>query len=217
MKDDQLPNIKEMLQFYEYVRHNKKIILNIEPKTNEIVNEVLYLSVQQDINLGFDPLKGLEPTRKTRKVFESKYLSDFLNDYSFFSVPYGPTHYSTHSHSQLDVVIVDSSDKTHSFSKSPVPFAAGHCLVTVYYQFSNLNKIPHNITYRNFTNCDHTSLANDLSSLLSVKLPSIRASLGNDFTPEPAPSDLDSDLSIFYECITKTLDVHAPLVTKRIV
>ncbi|KYN00511.1 hypothetical protein ALC62_08708, partial [Cyphomyrmex costatus] len=102
--------------------------------------------------------------------FESKYLSDFLNDYSFFSVPYGPTHYSTHSHSQLDVVIVDSSDKIHNFSKSSVPFAAGHCLVTVYYQFSNLNKIPHNITYRNFVNCNHTSLANDLSSLLSVKL-----------------------------------------------
>ncbi|KYN01441.1 hypothetical protein ALC62_07763, partial [Cyphomyrmex costatus] len=38
--------------------------------TNTYSYIVLYLSVQQDINLGFDPLKGLEPTRlgKTRIV-----------------------------------------------------------------------------------------------------------------------------------------------------
>ena len=43
-------------------------------------------------------------------TFDSKYLKDFIYDYSLFSVPFGPTHHSFSS-SQIDVMIVDSGVK----------------------------------------------------------------------------------------------------------
>jgi len=146
--------------------------------------------------------------------FESNHLKNLVSDYSLFSVPFGSTHYSGQSHSQLDVIIVDSCNKIKRFCKSSSPFAAGHCLVSICYQFSNLHRIPQTITYRNFTNCDYLALTNDLTAQLSLKMPNL-PTLNRDHPIYNVESnELTASLTAFYETVSGVLNSHAPLVTE---
>ncbi|KYN11481.1 hypothetical protein ALC57_16361 [Trachymyrmex cornetzi] len=140
--------------------------------------------------------------------FESNYIKNFICEYSLFSVPFGSTHHS--GFSQLDVMIVDSSNKVKSFAKSLTPFAVGHHIISICYEFHNLNRTPQIITYRDFSNCDHDALANDLIAVFRIRLSNLLI-LSNIH-----PIELTNSLNIFYDCINETLNAHAPYITKRI-
>ena len=41
LRDDKLPSMKEILQFYEFSRHDKKSSKKIEPKTSDIIDTLI--------------------------------------------------------------------------------------------------------------------------------------------------------------------------------
>ena len=197
--------------------HNILIIIIYRRPEGHLLSEFLdkfnsYVSIFKNIiitgDLNFDLLNN---------SFESNYLQNFITDYSLFSVPFGPTHYSGLACSQLDVMIVDSSAKIVAFSKSSSPFAAGHCLISIQYQFDNLSRPQQTVTYRDFANCDYLSLSNDLVAHLRLKLSNLSPSETGNRASYLDPSEPTNSLKVLYDYLTSTLNTHAPFVTKQIV
>lgn len=134
--------------------------------------------------------------------FEAKYLQDFIFSHSLYLIPYGNTHHTGSSDSWLDVVIVNSSQKIHSYVKSSAPFIAGHDLLEFQYKLLTPSRPTRLRKCRNFRNCDSIALKNDLCSIVTI-------------SPSDSSSDINKQAEFLCTSIVHVLDTHAPLITRE--
>lgn len=143
-------------------------------------------------------------------TFESSFLQNFITDHSLYLVPTEPTHHTSNSQSQLDVIITDSKAKIVGCYQSQAPFIAGHDLLAITYNIQTIKTSPRLITFRNFANCDCASLANSVTSFLQ------EIDVGPTDLAPLGTMPIDTLISRFYTGITAALDLHAPITTKQV-
>ena len=79
-----------------------------------------------------------------------------------------------------------------------------------------LSKLSPTVTI-DFANCDYLSLSNDLVAHLRLKLSNLSPSETGNRASYLDPSEPTNSLKVPYDCLTSTLNIHAPFVTKQIV
>lgn len=142
--------------------------------------------------------------------FESSFLRNFIADHSLYLIPYGPTHHTANSQTQIDVIIIDSETKISNYYQSQTPFIAGHDLIAVSYAISSFRFSQKTVTSRNFKNCDPTALAHSIESYLRG-VPACHAGLESSTSVS-----VDELVSSLYSSLTTALDEHAPFTTRQV-
>lgn len=138
--------------------------------------------------------------------FESGYLKELLYSLSLYPVPSDATHHTEHSHTLLDIFIIDSSDKVIDFQKSETPFINGHDLIELTYELV-LPAIPTKkierrcIKYFN----DRDYLVTLGSLLLSPMELEVISQNGSE--------QVDTLISSLEDALITALDRHAPIKT----
>ncbi|XP_068990040.1 uncharacterized protein [Neodiprion pinetum] len=135
--------------------------------------------------------------------FEARYLHEFIFSHSLFLVPHGNTHHTSHSESWLDVAIIDSSENLLSFTKTETPLIAGHDLIELNYKLFIPQPAVNVKKYRDFGNCDVSTLSDTLKHNLSN--PVLESAV--------CPNEL---ASVLCESILDALNCHAPVVPREI-
>ena len=146
-----------------------------------------------------------------RSGYEAEYLRNFAGSFALHIIPSGPTYHTSHSDSLLDVVITDDAKKVKSFSKSHVPFIAGHDIIRFEYVIRDSQSSNRYIFRRNFKNFVNADFCNTVQSRV------------NDITTVSLPacenenkSDLDRYVSHIANIILFSLDQHTPLRKLRV-
>lgn len=94
--------------------------------------------------------------------FDAEYHSNFFFAYNLQIVPYSATHHTATSHTWLDLFVVDDVSKVLSSYQSSVPFAGGHELIAINYNFKTAPFIPRSFSFRNFINFDSNAFLEEL-------------------------------------------------------
>ena len=89
--------------------------------------------------------------------YQSNQLHTFINDYSLYLVPTGPSFHLIGYESWLDVAIVSDQSKITSYSRT-VNFSSNHDLLTIELPFSVPKEIHTTNQCRDWRNCDYGSL-----------------------------------------------------------
>lgn len=137
-------------------------------------------------------------------TYTANHLRDFITEASLYCVPYGATFHKNNCDSWLDVILLDSASKLVSYVKSDSPYIDGHDYLFCQYDLNYLKPAPKIITYRNLRSCDHQALSTSLMNSLRVE----NSVLEN--------SDPNNSLSIFKTEVLSSLDLHAPLLTRKV-
>ncbi|XP_044597348.1 uncharacterized protein LOC123273929 [Cotesia glomerata] len=135
---------------------------------------------------------------------QSNHLKSFISESGLYCIPYGPTFHTTETESWLDVIIIDNEDKLGRYSKSSLPFIGGHDYLLCEYRLESPIKYDKKVEFRDFRNCNHAALANDLNSKLNQ--------ININFE-EADPNDLTS---YFNKSIIASLNNFAPLTEKKL-
>ena len=95
-------------------------------------------------------------------------LVSLIHEHGFFNIPFGATHHVTNAGTWLDLIIVDSSDKVSSFTKSQAPFICNHDYLLLDYKLITKNAIATTIRTRDFRNFDQAQFSWKLKTLIDT-------------------------------------------------
>lgn len=148
---------------------------------------------------------------------DSDFFLNLLHEYSLTLVPSDPTHHtfpkdSPHTHTWLDLFIVRSLKLVRSYSKSVIPFAAGHDLISLEYNLPSLHSAPRIIFSRNLAHLDFKLLCENLESALKLSIPAeptIPTITNPDYVHIVRPTVSDLALLITTETLS-CYDTQAP-------
>ncbi|XP_057329879.1 uncharacterized protein LOC130670488 [Microplitis mediator] len=135
----------------------------------------------------------------------TNHLKNFIAESSLYCISFSATFHKNNCDSWLDVNLLDNESKLASYTKSDSLFIDGHDYLFCQYLISNSNHLEKKIAFRNLKSCDHIALSNSLAKSLNV---------GNSVFERLDPIKL---LDLFKTEILSTLDVFAPVITKKIV
>lgn len=136
--------------------------------------------------------------------YKSKYLRDFANSLAFEIIPSQATYHTSHSDSLLDVVLVDSLQKIHSFSKSASPFINGHDLLEFEYKFEIADRSERTISRRNFKRFNEAEYCTAVRDRVS------KLNLQNTISCTSI-SELNNYTALVTSAILEPLDASAPI------
>ncbi|CAG5078932.1 Protein of unknown function, partial [Cotesia congregata] len=169
---------------------------------NSLKVKVLHTSTAEDINSPEFMILDITMTTGSHLLLSCVYrrpnghtlcnyinFKTFIYESSLFCVPFETTHHTRNHDSWLD---------------SDAPFIAGHDYLYCEYLLNPPKSTDKLITFRNFKNCDHISLSNALTKILKCS---------DDFINNSDPNEL---LEYFLKNVLDTLDVYAPIVTRKI-
>lgn len=134
----------------------------------------------------------------------SNHLQSFISESGLYCVPYGPTFHTTETESWLDVIIIDNEDKLVRYSKSSLPFIGGHDYLLCEYRLEPPIKYDKKVKFRDFRNCNHVALADDLNNKL------------NQININFEEADPNNLISYFNESIIASLNNFAPFTEKKL-
>ena len=132
-------------------------------------------------------------------------LVSLINEHGFFNIPFGATHHVTDAGTWLDLIIVDSSDKVFSFTKSAAPFICNHDYLLLDYKLITNNAIATVTRTRDFRNFDQAKFSLKLKTLVDT------SAFNNYLNTDP-----NQLLNIFQNASLLTLDEMAPFADKII-
>lgn len=155
----------------------------------------LYKNILITGNLNCNLLKTERP---------DEHLESFISESSLYCIPFGSTFYTTEVDSWLDVIIIDNLDKLNSYVKSASPFVGGHDYLYCNYKLEQKPTYEKLVTFRDFKNCDHDKLRNDLNQKLC---------LSNINVNDIQPNDL---VNHFINSVIYCLDKNAPFETRKL-
>ena len=142
--------------------------------------------------------------------FEANYLRELASSLSLHIVPSEATHHTSISDSWLDVLIIDNPDKILSFTKSPVPFIAGHDLLHLSLSFHSKPNITRSMVRRCFRDINRDKFL----SFILEKVTEVQS----EFDSLSDGVDVSRLCKLLSGTLLEALDVFAPareIVTKR--
>ncbi|CAG5109295.1 Protein of unknown function [Cotesia congregata] len=134
----------------------------------------------------------------------ANHLKSFISEAGLYCIPFGLTFHTIDVDSWLDVIIIDGINKLGTFTKSASPFIGGHDYLLCNYKLELKTVYDKQVTYRDFKNCDHQSLAIDLNNKLNLGCINLE-----DFQPNEL-------VTYFLDSINSSLDVFAPFTTRKL-
>ncbi|CAG5093112.1 Protein of unknown function [Cotesia congregata] len=176
-----------------YRRPQGKLLDNFFVKFSKYYQLYKNILIMGDLNC--DLLKTERP---------GEHLKSFISESGLYCIPFGPTFHTTEVDSWLDVIIIDNLDKLNSYVKSTSPFIGGHDYLYCNYKLEQKPTNEKLVTFRDFKNCDHDNLRNDLNQKLC---------LSNINVNDTQPNDL---VNHFINSVTYCLDNNAPFETRKL-
>lgn len=136
----------------------------------------------------------------------SEKLRTFLTAYNMHLLPTGPTFHLENYDSWLDLLAINSTYNIVSHSRSDVPFACGHDLLTITVLASITAPQRNSFKCRDWANCN----LKELNSVISNKI--------RDFVACDLQANLEQDVDVivqtFYNIINDSLDKYAPFIVR---
>ena len=136
--------------------------------------------------------------------FEAASLRESVSCFALNIVDSDPSYHTVAADSWLDVFIIASSDKVHSFHKSEAPFIAGHDLLEMSYRSESPPNPVRTIVRRSFGRFNDSAFLDCFRRVLDEEHPHPLEGLSSSV-------DIDSFLESLRGAIVFALDNQAPL------